>query len=69
MLGVYVCKALGLSGASILVGAIAGVVAAMLLWEFTRNRRAQASQNAEGVTGQDVTHRPADQKQVGGECK
>lgn len=69
MLGVYVCKALGLSGASILVGAIAGVVAAMLLWEFTRNRRAQASQNAEGVTGQGVTHRPADQNQVGGECK
>lgn len=41
IVGVFTCKAVGLAGPAILVGAILGVVAAMLVSQVRRQRRAE----------------------------
>ena len=41
IVGVFTCKAVGLAGPAILVGAILGVVAAMLVSQVHRQRRAE----------------------------
>lgn len=43
MVGVFVCKAVGLSGPAILVGAVAGVVAAMTASRILRARRGESA--------------------------
>lgn len=40
IIGVYVCKMLGLSGAAIIIGAVLGVVSAMLYLQIAARRRA-----------------------------
>ena len=41
MVGVFACKAIGLTGPAILVGAIAGVLAAMLASRIRRSGRGE----------------------------
>ena len=41
IVGVFTCKAVGLAGPAILVGAILGVVAAILVSQVRRQRRAE----------------------------
>ena len=57
MLGVYACKAIGLTGPAILVGAIIGVAGAMLHASIMDKRRssALAPSGAEDVRGQDAS--------------
>ena len=43
MVGVFTCKAVGLAGPAILVGAVLGVVAAMLVSQVRRGRVAEAA--------------------------
>lgn len=55
MVGVYACKAVGLTGPAILVGALLGVVAAMV-YAGMRDRRPQDGSDAEdGLEGDEAT--------------